>query len=179
MAGSVVRLRTQEQRLKEEQASHLRQLLLAFPGGLPERPLTELLATLDRNTAADSGWTFVMLSPAQNAAVVQWLAKHSQRPQVAMRLWAELFTALRMDTGEIALTRDEIAERLDIQPRHVSEVMGELEAIGAISRLRQRVAGMRGRGMVRYFMNPTVATHLGGEARRKAQEEAPQLRLVE
>ena len=40
--------------------------------------------------------------------------------------------------------------------------MGELEGIGAISRRRERIVGMRGPGAVRYFMNPNVATHLTG-----------------
>ncbi|GGE97241.1 hypothetical protein GCM10011404_32960 [Sphingomonas prati] len=36
--------------------------------------------------------------------------------------------------------------------------MTELESIGAIIRRRERVAGMRGRGIVRYFINPRVAS---------------------
>ena len=37
---------------------------------------------------------------------------------------------------------------------------------------------MRGPGMVRYFMNPNVATHLAGKARDEAQAAAPKLRVV-
>ena len=33
---------------------------------------------------------FIMLQPAQNAAVVRWIAKHSKRPMNASQLWAEL-----------------------------------------------------------------------------------------
>ena len=57
--------------------------------------------------------------------------------------------------------------------------MGELEACGAIIRRREKVAGMRGPGRARYFMNPRVGTHLTGVARDTAQEAAPQLRLVD
>jgi hypothetical protein len=57
-----------------------------------------------------------MLSPVQNAAVVSWLRNNSKRPMAAMRLWAECFTGLRMDTGEIVISRDEIAKRVRIAP---------------------------------------------------------------
>ena len=47
---------------------------------------------------------FIMLQPAQNAAVVRWLRVHSKRPQAAAALWAELFTAVHPSTHEIMLT---------------------------------------------------------------------------
>ena len=50
--------------------------------------------------------------------------------------------------------------------------MGELESIGAIYRRQE------GRG-VRYFVHPSLGTHLTGAVRDKAQAEAPKLRLVE
>jgi hypothetical protein len=56
--------------------------------------------------------------------------------------------------------------------------MGELESIGAISRRREKVPGMRGPGAVRYFMNPNIATHLNGKARDKAQAKAGLLELT-
>jgi hypothetical protein len=46
--------------------------------------------------------------------------------------------------------------------------MADLESIGAIARRRERVAGMRGPGVVRYFMNPGVATNLVSHERDKA-----------
>jgi hypothetical protein len=171
MAAGLRRLRTKPERLREEQAATLRQLVLAFPG-LPERAAGGIVAAIDRETAAKNGWTFVMLSPEQNEAVVTWLLDHSNRPQQAVRLWVTLFRHLRRDTGEIMLTRDELAEQIDEAPKNVSTIMGELESIGAISRRRERVPGMRGPGAVRYFMNPNIATHLNGKARDKAQAKA-------
>lgn len=103
---------------------------------------------------------FVMLSPQQNSAVVDWLYENSKRPQKAARLWAKLFTALRSDTGEILLTRDDIAERIGIRPQEVSAIMTELASINAIVRERQ------GREM-RYRMNATIATHLPSETLRE------------
>lgn len=83
------------------------------------------------------------------------------------------FQHLRDDIRKILLSRDQIAETLKQSPDHVSRIMGELEACGAIIRRREKVAGMRGPGLVRYFMNPRVATHLAGAERDQAQEAAP------
>ena len=177
MAARLRRLRTKPERLREEQAAALHQMVLAYPG-LPERAVSAIVATIDRETAAKNGWTFVMLSPAQNRAVVRWLHQHSSRPQKAVDLWVLLFEHLRRDTGEIMLTRDELAEQIDEAPKNVSTIMGELESIGAISRRRERVPGMRGPGAVRYFMNPNIATHLNGKARDKAQAKAGLLELT-
>jgi hypothetical protein len=77
------------------------------------------------------------------------------------------------------LRRDEIADAVGEQPEHVSTIMTELMDFGAISRKREKVGGMRGPGVVRYFMNPKVATHLAGKERDDAQAEAPLLRLME
>jgi CRP-like cAMP-binding protein len=178
MVATLRRLRTKADRLQAEQAAELRQLVLDYPA-LPELARRQIVNAIDRQTAAANGWTFVMLSPSQNKAVARWLAENSERPQKAMLLWAELFDHLCRDTGEISLTRDELAEAVGIAPTSVSEVMRELESIGAIVTRRERVAGMRGPGRAVYFMNPNVATNLAGVAREQAQAEAPRLRLVE
>ncbi len=110
-------------------------------------------------------WTFIMLSPSQNSAVVRWLSENSDRPIAALRLWARLFEVIRNDTGEVMQTREELAQWLGVDPRHISRIMGELASINAIRREK------RGRE-VRYFMNSTVATHLPGHAARQAAREA-------
>lgn len=174
MPATLHRFRSKQDRLTDQQAEELRQGLLALGDrlGLPENPLGRVLAAIDRRTASASGWTFVMLSPAQNSAVVEHLAVNSTRPQAALRLWALLFTALRTDTGEIVLSRQEISDALGIAPKHVSEIMTELERINAIQRQRA------GRG-VRYFMNPNVATHTSGADRDAAQRAAGQLSIFD
>lgn len=177
MAASITRLVTKRDRITQADAEELRRLVADFPG-LSDRLRGELIAEIDRRTASKNGWSFVMLSPEQNAAVVGWIMEHSKRPLHAARLWAECFTVLRMDTGEIMRTREELAEKIGTTPQNVSEIMSELEGMGAIIRRRQRVAGLRGPGLVRYFMNPRVATHLTGSARDKAQEEAPPLLVL-
>jgi hypothetical protein len=178
MAATLRRLRTKADRLRTEQAAELRQLVLDYPA-LPETARRQIVVAIDGQTAAENGWTFVMLGPEQNAAVARWLRQNSRYPTLALALWAELFTALHRDTGEIVLTRDELAERVDAWPDDVSSIMHELVSIGAIITRRERVAGMRGPGRAVYFMNPNVATNLTGAVRDKAQTEAPKLRLVE
>ena len=115
-----------------------------------------------------------MISPQQNADVVDWLEANSKRPQKAIRLWSRLLTHLRMDTGEIMATRQELAERVGMEPRDLSSTMTELASINAIRRVKE------GR-KVRYFLNANIATHLPTtSARAAAREEAgPLLRSVE
>jgi hypothetical protein len=88
-------------------------------------------------------------------------------------------TVLHRDTGQIMLTRDELAERLGSRLDEVSRIMHELASIGAIITRREPVSGVRGPGRAVYFMNPNVATHLPKGVRGRAQAEAPKLRLVE
>ena len=171
MAAKVRQMRSKRERLRDEQAAVLRDALLPFEHDIPV--VRELVAYIDRETAARNGWTFIMISAAQNLAVVRWLRANSARPMCAATLWAELFTAVDMDTGEVMLTRDKLAELAGITVQHVSDIMTELEGIGAVIRRRERVAGMRGPGMVRYFMNPVVGTHLAGRERDAAQAAAP------
>ena len=145
---------------------------LAKRAGLPADVAAELAMNLRPAPQAD--WIFLMISPQQNAAVVQWLEEHSKRPMKAMKLWAELLTCLRADTGEILRSRDELAERVGMTPRHLSNIMSELASINAIVRQRE---GRR----VRYFLNPNIATHIPSpEDRKKAREGAgPLLVLME
>jgi hypothetical protein len=150
-------------------------MVLEFPG-LPERARGEIVAAIDRRTASDHEWPFVMIGPEQFVFVHRWLGQNSKRPLLAYALWGELFTAIRRDTGEIMLSREEMAERIGTDPDTITKLTAELESIGAISRRREKVPGMRGPGVARYFMNPNVATHLSGKARDKAQEEAGPLR---
>jgi CRP-like cAMP-binding protein len=171
MPAKLRHLLTKSDRLKQEQAAMLRAALASFEGEMPSA-VRELRAHIDRLTASRNGWTFIMLSPDQNAAVVDYLASHSSRPVVAMRLWALLFQHVDSDTGAICLRRDEIAGRLGIALEDVSRVMTELQNVGAIIRHRERVAGMRGPGVTTYFMNPLVGTHLAGAERDAAQAAA-------
>lgn len=171
-AAAVDLARRRRQRDAEKAAAVLRGALdLGLDRFEPEA--VEALERLAHTFAEPSNnWTFVMISPAQNKAVVDWLARNSRRPIAAVRLWATLFGQLRMDTGEILLRRAKLAEAIGIAPKHLSEIMTELESINAIRRERD---GRR----VRYFMNANVAAHIAGPARAEAQKDAGPLTLVQ
>ena len=174
MIATITRFRSKRDRLRADQGEELRQLVLqwAEDEGVEDETVSPLIAAVDGQTATREGWSFVMLSPVQNAAVVRWLRDNSRRPVAALGVWAECFTGLRMDTGEIVIKRADLAERVGILPCDVSRIISELVSIGAISRERS------GRG-VRYFMNPNVGTCLSGRARERAQSKAVQLTLLD
>ena len=166
----VTRLREHRARQKAAEATEFTKLARKL--GLDPATAEDLTAAYLADTR--NTWTFVMLSPAQNDAVVEWLSDQSKRPHVAVRLWSHLFTCMRMDTGEILKSRQELADRLGVLPRDLSSLMTELASINAVRREKH------GRE-VRYFMNSTIATHLPShEARAKAREaDGPVLTVVQ
>ena len=135
---------------------------------------TAAMLAMNLAPAQKTDWTFVMISPQQNDAVVEWLNENSKRPMKATRLWAKLFTAMRNDTGEILRSRDELAEMIGETPQNLSRIMTELASINAIVRQKE---GRR----VKYFMNPNIATHIPTpEQRKEARENAgPLLTIME
>lgn len=177
MSAAIHSLEPRPVRLRRDQAEAFRQALLPF---LDDPALSsseaavaaEMLGILDRKTASTNRWTFVMLSPDQNAAVVNFISTEAARPFLSTRLWAMCFQYLRMDTGEVLLSRAEFAKLLKVPAREVSRAVSELVEFGALSRRRE---GQR----VRYFMNPRVATHLSGAARDAAQASAPILTVID
>lgn len=177
MSAVITSFSSRPDRLRRDQGEALRQALLPFVDD-PESSRSvvgvvgELLALLDRKTASSNRWTFIMLSPDQNAAVVRFINSEAKQPRLSSDLWAMCFQHLRMDTGEVMLSREEFAVLLKTSGREVSRCMTELVSFGAISRRRE---GQR----VRYFMNPRVATHLSGAGRDAAQAAAPILELIE
>ena len=115
-----------------------------------------------------------MVEPTLFNDVMMHLHKHSRRPRTAMLLWPRLFAHLPYNSNEVKADRAQLARMLEVEPRVISEIMSELENVGAVYRRRE---GSR----VRYFVHPTFGTHLTGPARDRAQSEAPplKLRLVE
>ena len=177
MAATIHRFRSRRDKLRVADAVRLRQMVLDFGDDLDlaEGAIGRVVAAVDGQTASENGWTFVMIGPRENQAVVDWLRENSRRPQAAMAVWAMLFTSMRTDTGDILWSRAEIAEHVGIASDNVSRIMTELVGIGAVSRRRV------GRS-VRYRMNPVIGTKLGGQVRDKAQAAAAgqlQLELVE
>ena len=172
---NVVGLKTRPQRFKEDQARTLKAVLLPFldDPNYEQEPIHQLLHEIDRKTRPDTpAETFVMIKPAQNAAVVDWLEANSTRPMKAMRLWALTFDHLYPHTGQIMLTRDQIAEKIGIRPNEVSQIMGELVKFRAIFTERRRLEGIRGPGKVVYFMNKHVA-EVGSRATEEELNRIP------
>lgn len=124
-----------------------------------------------------------MLSRAQTAAI--WDAIRAlppeDRPNQVRHAFDLVLLNLRQDTGEVMLSRDQLADAIGCLPRHVSTVMGVLARLGVIEAQRRRVEGMRGPGAVAYFVNPHVAWNGSLEARRQAAAESspPLLRLMQ
>lgn len=187
MAAAIHRFSSRFDLASEERSRRCRDavsgLLESFEGSEVERrmladALAPAVGLLDRRIAAKNRRAFIMLYPSQNRLVVQHLSKHSKRPHVALTLWAWLFEFVRMEDGEILITREGLTERVGASSRSVDAVLGELVEFGALIRLREPEPGKRGRGTVRYFMNPNVGTHLKGGERESAQAAAPALRIV-
>jgi len=113
-----------------------------------------------------------MISPEQNELVVNWLDDNSTQPRKAVRLWALLFKYVHRETGQIMLSRQEIAEKIKIHSSNVTRIMSELESIGAIIKKKE------GRGVI-YYMNPNVANHYPQEIRQKAQNAVHKLKIID
>jgi hypothetical protein len=169
MAAEIDRLRTGRQRLRAERAAELRQLVIDFEG-LDGEAARRIVAAIDRETAAEKGMTFVILSAEQNAQVVDAIHAAATRPALTARLWAKLFTRLNAQTNEIVCSRADLAAELNAPPRHVSTALHELAKLNALTFTTD------GRH-TRWFMNPRVASHLPGAAREAAQAGSPELNL--
>ena len=90
-----------------------------------------------------------LIEPEGNRAVVHWLRENSERPIAAMNLWSLLLARLHHGTGQVLLSRGELAGEVGVTPREITYIMRELDGIGAVSR---RPDGSR----VRYFLNPKL-----------------------
>ncbi len=152
-------------RRAHQRAAEAEQLVeLARRAGITGETLEAIAQAAGAMKAGSNDWMFAMISTDQNAAVVDWLLENSKRPQVAVKLWAQLFRVIRTDTGEVLLSRSELAERVGTEPRTLSSIMTELASINAVQRQQD---GRR----VRYFMNPHIATHIPSPAARKAARD--------
>jgi len=173
MAAQIKRLQPKDKQAKQEQLQQLQLLLVEQFPELKEKDISSLVWKIKRENKLNdpNTWTFIMIEPEQNRAVIDWIMKESKRKNEAVRLWALLFENVHRDTGQIMLSRQEMADKLDITPNNVSRIMSELESINAIIKKKE------GRG-VTYYMNPNVATHLNQEERDKARPTAPKLELI-
>ena len=160
---------------REKRADEARQFVkMARRLGFDQDTLAVIDQTAELYPETRDRERFIMVTTSQNLAVVRWIAENSARPKKSHLLWALIFDHVHPNTGEIMLTRAEIGERIGEHPRNVSSLMGEFERINAVDRRKE------GR-TVKYFLNPTIATHLPGAGAREAAREAagPLLTLME
>jgi hypothetical protein len=164
--GDIVRL-PKHSRASREQAERLRQLALELE--LSPEARGELDNALYRITGPPGRrWVFVMISPEQFRFISKAI-QDCRNVATTFAVWNAVITYMRMDTGEIATSREQLAKDAGTLP---STAMGELTKIGAIIRHR------RGRRTV-YFVNPNVGWNGGEGSRREAARTAPELRLVD
>jgi len=173
MSAHIKRLQPKNQQTKQQDLFELQSVLERFPE-LQEKDISALVWKIKRKNKLNdpNTWTFIMISPEQNLAVVNWLTSKSKRPLNAVKLWALLFDNVHKETGQIMLSRLEMADKINVHPNNISAIMSELESINAILKKKD------GRGVV-YYMNPNVANHYPQEIREKAQKNSPQLKLID
>jgi hypothetical protein len=160
------------QRIAKAKAEEARQAVLDL--GLPESATEDIMITISRHETGGvlPAWKFNMISPEQCLAV--WNAiREMDRPDLTRHVFDLVLTHIEPNTGAVTLTREEIAERVRTEPRNVSTVMTQLEQHKVIYRRRLKVAGMRGRGPVRYYLNPHVAWNGKLEVRSEEAKQMP------
>jgi hypothetical protein len=81
--------------------------------------------------------------------VITYLAEQSERPLVAIRLWALYTDYLEPDSGRLLLRRQEMAWRLGWKIGDVTEALDEMVCFGLLCRKGTH-----------YHLNPHVAAHL-------------------
>lgn len=171
MAARIISITARTSRIRRDRTYRLRHTAEELRDEAPELA-RELLHVIDRHTASEDGWRFIMFGPKQNREVVRWIDAHAKRPRLSQLLWAELFCNFHPMTGEVLLNRTQMAQAIGVRPQHVSSALAELLSFGALIRRQE------GRN-VTWFINPLVATGLTGAARDQAQREAPPLHVVE
>ena len=166
--GEIVHLPRRKQLLRQ-QADAFRQMAFAFD--LPDDMRAEIDNVLYKLTEEPSErWPFVKISPEQFRYVTKAILSVRDSFQV-LRLWTAVITYVRIDTGEILATREQLATDVEMLPHNVSTAITALVKIGALVRHR------RGRKVV-YSINPTVGWNGGEGSRQAAVKEAPMLKLV-
>lgn len=191
----VTRLRSKRQQTERDEAaaaaaqlSLLSPELLAQLPGSAQQAISRAVGALQHHArpATEEGlWPggYTMLSRTQTAAI--WDAIRAlppdDRPNQVRHAFDLVLLNLRQDTGEVLLTRDQLAERIGCASKNVSTIMGTLERMGVIRRERRRIEGVQGRGVAVYFINPHVAWNGSLDTRKAeaAEVKPPLLTLME
>ncbi len=189
MAAEIVKLVPVRQKLQANTARRALDLL-AGSEDLDLQPwqlvlLRRGLSRIAEPAANTSIWPggFTMISREVTGAVWDWIRnlEAKDRPSEVRHAFDLVLLNFRQDTGELSLTRDELAERMGIRSDKVSHAMRVLERGGIILAERVKIAGMRGPGVVTWRINPHLAWNGSLQARADAVKTAvpPLLKLME
>lgn len=183
----IVKFSSKQRQFEQQQTAELQEQLLLYPSDqLPRREKRTILNKLSQNLDKNDCWAFTMFSKKQVIKLGKSIKKlpPSMRPHQTYEIFIHILLNIHQDTGEVALTREEIAEELEISPENISRIMKTLEAMGVIRKEYEKVAGMRGRGIVVYYVNPDVAWNGSLESRKQESERTKgqfqyKLKLIE
>jgi len=169
MMSDVIALPAKQRRLRKEQAEALQQLIFDFDLDETAKAIIDnaIYRLIDESKER---WPFVRISPAQFFFVVKATSK-AKRPDLTLRVWNMALTYMRWDTGEILVSREQLAEDAATNPVEVSRAMTELTKIGAILKTR------RGQRVV-YSINPQIGWSGSEGTRQAAVKKIPVLKLV-
>lgn len=174
--GDLRRFVPKAEKIAAEKAEEFRQLVLSFDG-LSDSLRESVLVDVARheNGGRLMVWKFNMLHPQQCLAIWDAIRDLSadDRPNQVRHLFDLVLTHLEPNTGLVTLTREELAEKVGTEPKHISTMMGTLERLGVVRRERVKVAGMRGAGIARYRINPHVAWNGKLEIREEQARQTP------
>ena len=164
-----------DERIAKEKAEDARQAVLDLD--LPQTATEAIFVTIARheNGGRLAEWKFNMLNPSQCLAIWNAIDKlpTKGRPYTVRRVFDYVLTHIEQNTGIVTLTREELAEALNVRPQEVSTAMGILEEMKVVFRERVKVAGMRGPGVARYRLNQWVAWNGDLGIRKEQAKQIP------
>lgn len=146
-----------------------------------------ILRTLSRRRdAALSGASLGAYSMIQNFQFERCLdaldrLPASCRPRDVVRVFMRVIPNLVPGSGRLNLSREQIAEKLNMHPAHVSKALSVLVRLEILTREVVREDGMRGPGRAVFFINPHVGWNGPLELQAAAQSKRvpPLLKLAE
>ena len=169
---AVTRFIPKSERLAKARADEARQSVFALE--LPEAVTEDIMVAISRYESGGvlPKWNFNMIQPAQCLAV--WDAiREMPLPDLTRHVFDLVLTHIEPNSGAVTLTREELAQRCKTEASNISRIMTALESHHVIFRRRLKVAGMRGRGPVRYYLNPHVAWNGKLEHRTEEAKRTP------
>lgn len=189
MAARLLRFQSRQDLAKRQLAADLdAQLALFSDEEVPpheRETVRNFLHRMAHPNSEENIWPggFCMISRQQTEAVWDAIRKlpPEARPQQVRHAFDLVLLYLRPDTGEVTLSRREMAEKMETDPDNVSRVMRTLEDMEVVTRKRRPAEGVRGPGKVVYSINAYVAWNGRLEVRRReaAKTAPPSLKLVQ